>query len=55
LNIRRQAGVKLGRPKGKGKSKLDHFQPEIEALLENGSKQKFIASRYNTTEANLSN
>jgi len=55
LNLRRQLGVKLGRPKGKGKSKLDQFRPEIEALLANGSKQKFIANRYNTTEANLSN
>ena len=28
---------------------------EIEALLSNGSTQKFIANRYNTTEANLYN
>lgn len=55
LHSRKQAGVQLGRPKGKGKSKLDAFRPEIEALLHNGSKQKFIAKRYNTTEANLSN
>lgn len=37
------------------KSKLDQFRPEIEALLKNGSTQKFIAGRYNTTEANLHN
>ncbi|CAN5818271.1 recombinase family protein [soil metagenome] len=55
LKARKAAGVKLGRPRGKGKSKLDQFRPEIEALLLNGSKQKFIASRYKTTEANLSN
>ncbi len=55
LNARKAAGVKLGRPKGKGKSKLDIMKPEIEALLKNGSKQKFIARRYNTTESNLSN
>jgi hypothetical protein len=30
----------LGRPKGTGKSKLDKFKPEIEALLLNGSTQK---------------
>ena len=30
-------------------------QPEIEALLANGSTQKFIAKRYQTTPANLSN
>lgn len=54
LNARKAAGVKLGRPKGPGKSKLDQYRPEIEALLKNGSKQKFIANRYGTTEANLS-
>ena len=48
-------GLPLGRPKGPGKSKLDPFRPEIEALLANGSTQKFIAKRYNTTPANLSN
>jgi transcriptional regulator len=46
--------VKLGRPRGAGKSKLDQYRPEIEALLNNGSTQKFIAKRYGTTEANLS-
>jgi hypothetical protein len=38
-----------------GKSKLDTFRPEIEALLAHGSTQKFIAHRYQTTEANLHN
>ena len=46
-------GVKLGRPPGPRKSKLDMYRPEIEALLKNGSTQRFIAKRYNTTEANL--
>ncbi len=55
LRARKDKGIKLGRPKGPGKSKLDKFCPEIEALLENGSTQKFIANRYRTTEANLSN
>src|SRR5579859_4117515 len=54
LAARRKLGLKLGRPKGIGKSKLDQYRPEIEALLANGSKQKFIAKRYLTTEANLS-
>lgn len=54
LAAKKRAGVKLGRPKGSGKSKLDQYRPEIEALLANGSTQKFIARRYNTTEANLS-
>jgi DNA invertase Pin-like site-specific DNA recombinase len=54
LAARKRAGKKLGRPKGVGKSKLDKYRPEIEALLANGATQKFIAHRYNTTEANLS-
>ncbi len=54
LAARKRAGVKLGRPRGIGKSKLDHYRVEIEALLKNGSTQKYIASRYHTTEANLS-
>lgn len=53
LDAKKRAGIKLGRPKGVGKSKLDQFRPEIEALLNNGSTQKFIANRYGTTEANL--
>ncbi len=55
LRAKKAAGVKLGRPRGPGKSKLDPFQPEIEALLANGSTQKFIARRYGTTESNLHN
>jgi hypothetical protein len=39
-------GMKLDRPKGPGKSKLDTFRQEIQALLANGSTQKFIARRY---------
>lgn len=54
LAAKKRAGVKLGRPQGIGKSKLDKYRPEIEALLANGSTQRFIAERYNTTEANLS-
>jgi DNA invertase Pin-like site-specific DNA recombinase len=55
LRVKKAAGVRLGRPKGPGKSKLDTFRPEIEALLAHGSTQKFIAHRYQTTEANLHN
>jgi DNA invertase Pin-like site-specific DNA recombinase len=54
LAARKRAGKPLGRPRGVGKSKLDQHRPEIEALLANGSTQKFIAQRYGTTEANLS-
>jgi DNA invertase Pin-like site-specific DNA recombinase len=55
LNALKAKNVQLGRPRGAGKSKLDAYRPEIEALLLNGSKQKFIANRYKTTESNLSN
>jgi DNA invertase Pin-like site-specific DNA recombinase len=55
LHAKKAAGMKLGRPKGPSKSKLDTFRQEIEALLANGSTQKFIARRYQTTEANLHN
>jgi DNA invertase Pin-like site-specific DNA recombinase len=54
LAARKRAGFPLGRPKGIGKSKLDQYRPEIEAFLQNGATQKFIAHRYGTTEANLS-
>lgn len=54
LAARKKAGITLGRPKGVGKSKLDAYRPEIEALLANGSTQTSIAKRYGTTEANLS-
>ena len=55
LQAIKASGIKLGRPKGPGKSKLDAFRPEIEAFLENGSSQKFIAKRYGATEATLCN
>lgn len=55
LRFKKEQGIKLGRPRGPGKSKLDAFRPEIESLLANGTTQKFIAQRYKTTEANLHN
>ena len=54
LAAKKRAGMKLGRPKGSGKSKLDKHRPEIEALLETGSTQRYITSRFDTTESNLS-
>jgi DNA invertase Pin-like site-specific DNA recombinase len=53
LQARKKAGVKLGRPKGPGKSKLDPHKDEIVALLRNGSQKKFVAQRYRTTPTNL--
>ena len=55
LRYKKEQGIKLGRPTGPGKSKLDAFRPEIEALFANGTTQKFIARRYGATEATVSN
>lgn len=55
LRAKKAAGMSLGRPKGPGKSKLDPFRSEIEALLANGATKAFIAERVRTTPANLSN
>jgi DNA invertase Pin-like site-specific DNA recombinase len=55
LKARKAAGVKLGRPRGPGKSRLDPNRPEIVALLANGSTKTFIAKRYGVTPANLHN
>lgn len=53
LVAKKASGMRLGRPKGVGKSKLDQYRPEIEALMNNGATQAYIAKRYQTTEANL--
>ena len=55
LKARKAAGVKLGRPKGPGKSKLDQFREEIIALLKNGSTKRYVAKKYGTTPPNLHN
>lgn len=55
LKARKAAGVVLGRPKGPGKSKLDQYREEIEALLKNGSTKTYIAKKYQTTLPNLYN
>ena len=53
LRARQASGMPARRPKGPGKSKLDKHRPEIEALIANGSPQKFIAKRYKSSPANL--
>ena len=55
LRAAKAKGIRLGRPKGPGKSKLDGYREEIIALLKNGSTKRFIANRYDTTPANLHN
>lgn len=54
LAEKKRRGMILGRPKGPGKSKLDPFRPEIEALISNGSTKTFIAKRYKVSVSNLS-
>lgn len=54
LAARKRSGKPIGRPKGSGKSKLDEHRSEIERLLAEGSTQKYIANRFDTTETNLS-
>ena len=55
LRARKANSVKLGRPKGAGKSKLDNYKEEIVALLRNGSSKKFVADRYGSSQVNLYN
>lgn len=55
LKAKKASGFPLGRPKGPGKSKLDCYRVEIEALLNNGATKTFIAARFKTTPANLHN
>ena len=42
LKARKAMGVRLGRPKGPGKSKLDKHREEIIALLRNGSNKNML-------------
>lgn len=53
LRARVAEGVKLGRPRGPGKSKLDAFREEILALIRTGSRKSYIAKKYGTSEVNL--
>ena len=55
LRQRKLQGVRLGRPPGPGKSKLDQYREEIVALLKNGSKKNYIAKKFGTTPPNLHN
>ena len=55
LQAKKQQGIKLGRPKGKGKSKLDEYKEEILKLVELKVPKTIIAKRYNTTIPNLYN
>jgi len=55
LRVRRERGMRLGRPKGPGKSKLDEYREEIVALLNNGATKTYVAKKYGSTLPNLYN
>jgi len=55
LHARRSQGVKLGRPKGKGKSKLDEHKEDILRMLSYGVPKTLIAKQCNTSVGNLYN
>ena len=55
LKARKAAGVKLGRPKGPGKSKLDPHREDIIEDLGRGVTKTRVAKRYGATEATLHN
>ncbi|MBQ2644502.1 hypothetical protein IJG14_02890 [bacterium] len=55
LHARKAQGIKLGRPKGKGKSKLDSSKDDILKLVSYGVPKTLIAKQYNTSIGNLYN
>lgn len=55
LKAKKAQGIKLGRPKGKGKSKLDEFELEIKSMIQVGVPKTKVARNYNTTVQNLYN
>ena len=54
LQAKKATGTKLGRPKGRGKSKLDKDKEEILKLIRLKVPKTIIAKQYSTTVANLS-
>jgi len=53
LATKKAAGIKLGRPSGPGKSKLDDRKHEILEFLELGVTKKRVAEKMDTTIGNL--
>ena len=53
MQAKKAQGLKLGRPKGKGKSKLDNYKDEILKLVELHVPKTMVAKQYNTTVTNL--
>ena len=55
LHARKQTGVKLGRPQGKGKSRLDEHTDDILRLVALGVPKTMIAKQYGCSVGNLYN
>lgn len=55
LNARKLTGVKLGRPKGKGKSKLDIHRNDILKLISLHVPKTMIARQFDCSVGNLNN
>lgn len=53
LIAKKAMGIKIGRPKGKGKSKLDEYKEDILKLVELKVPKTIIAKQYNTSVVNL--
>ena len=55
LQVKKNNGVKLGRPRGVGKSKLDQYSEEIKSFRKNGSTKTWISDHYGVSTLTLSN
>jgi DNA invertase Pin-like site-specific DNA recombinase len=55
LQAAKAKGKQLGRPRGSGRSKLDTHKTEIESMIKNGVTKRYIAEKYDISQAGLSN
>lgn len=53
LRARKAEGVRLGRPPGPGKSRLDEHRSAIEDLLANGATIRYVARRFSVSPSTL--
>ena len=55
LQVKKNNGVKLGRPRGVGKSRLDQYSEEIKSFRTTGSTKTWISDHYGVSTLTLSN
>ena len=55
LSVKKNNGVKLGRPRGTGKSKLDQFSEEIKSFRKNGPTITWLGKHYGVSTLTVSN